>query len=155
MFSYPMVRKFLKLLISSDAPTLEMGRCCKNPHRYHYTVRYSISRNDFMDVLGFFIGARINTKDSKWLTPLHRACASGNAVSIIVEFHNLFCTMIASIVCKICRNLDKTHVRDFKLFLLSSIHTDLLYLHRLLLDNRIYSIYLRLTHCSTCKQEDT
>jgi serine/threonine-protein phosphatase 6 regulatory ankyrin repeat subunit A len=25
-------------------------------------------------------GARINIKDSKWLTPLHRACKSGNEV---------------------------------------------------------------------------
>ena len=25
-------------------------------------------------------GARVNTKDSKWLTPLHRACRTGNEV---------------------------------------------------------------------------
>ena len=28
----------------------------------------------------FSSGARVNTKDSKWMTPLHRACASGSVV---------------------------------------------------------------------------
>lgn len=29
------------------------------------------------------IGARVNTKDNKWMTPLHRACASGSVVRIV------------------------------------------------------------------------
>ena len=30
--------------------------------------------------LQIFLGAKVNAKDSRWLTPLHRACASGNEV---------------------------------------------------------------------------
>ena len=30
-------------------------------------------------------GARVNTKDAKWLTPLHRACCSGSEVSSTVS----------------------------------------------------------------------
>ena len=29
------------------------------------------------------VGARVNTKDNKWMTPLHRACASGSVVRMI------------------------------------------------------------------------
>jgi len=29
-------------------------------------------------------GAKVNTKDSKWLTPLHRACATGSEACIRV-----------------------------------------------------------------------
>ncbi len=39
-------------------------------------------------------GARVNAKDNKWLTPLHRACRSGSEVSIIIinltTWHDVF-----------------------------------------------------------------
>ena len=31
-------------------------------------------------------GARVNTKDNRWLTPLHRACCSKNDVSSLCIF---------------------------------------------------------------------
>ena len=35
----------------------------------------------FVILLFYFTGAKVNAKDSRWLTPLHRACASGSEVS--------------------------------------------------------------------------
>lgn len=40
----------------------------------------------------FVIGSRVNTKDTRWLTPLHRACASGNTVCKMYNFlYFIFC----------------------------------------------------------------
>lgn len=36
-----------------------------------------------LTALSWETGARVNTKDNKWMTPLHRACASGSVVRII------------------------------------------------------------------------
>ena len=33
-------------------------------------------------------GARVNTKDSRWLTPLHRACCSKSVVSTLSIWHS-------------------------------------------------------------------
>lgn len=38
-------------------------------------------KDEIADIL-ILSGARVNTKDSKWLTPLHRACAVDNNVSL-------------------------------------------------------------------------
>lgn len=41
----------------------------------------------------FVTGARVNAKDSKWLTPLHRAVASCSEVCFLVSFE-LLCIKI-------------------------------------------------------------
>jgi len=49
-------------------------------------------------------GARVNTKDSRWLTPLHRACCSKSVVSTLRTWYNVdngFHSYIAD-VCYVC-----------------------------------------------------
>lgn len=41
----------------------------------------------------FVTGARVNAKDSKWLTPLHRAVASCSEVCLLISFE-LLCIKI-------------------------------------------------------------
>ena len=36
-------------------------------------------------------GARVNTKDNKWLTPLHRACCSKSEVKYFIDFDYMSC----------------------------------------------------------------
>lgn len=53
----------------------------------------------------FVTGARVNAKDSKWLTPLHRAVASCSEVCLLISFE-LLCIKIEylkvpSVVCSL------------------------------------------------------
>ena len=44
---------------------------------------------EITDIL-LLAGARVNTKDSRWLTPLHRACASKSEVHVRFNVLNLY-----------------------------------------------------------------
>ena len=41
--------------------------------------------SDIVDLLITIGGARVNSKDNKWLTPLHRACASKVSLHFLIN----------------------------------------------------------------------